>query len=233
MVPGRVLLALAVALAAATVVLADLPAPSAPLGAADALLGATAGDVPAPAMASPVPSSPDSTTTTVATTATTTEKKEKTTKPTPPPPTVTPTTVPATGNATTTAAPPPPAPRPSEVGELSKAFLAGGFIPFTVVVVLSFIFALGYIRYYSHQTERECGPTTVAVLALTVVLLTGAIVPVDVFLASTLKEHDGTYKHWATLAVRENVKHIVTYAYYGAHGGGGPLLPPPPPGHVA
>ena len=83
-------------------------------------------------------------------------------------------------------------------------------------MLLSIFFSFGYVRYYQHKRERECGSTTVAVLALTVALLTGALIPVDIFLVSTLKGHDGQYHDWASYDVRQEVKDMVTYAYYGA-----------------
>lgn len=81
-------------------------------------------------------------------------------------------------------------------------------------MVVSFIFAFGYVRYYQHKRERECGSTTIAILALTTALITGALIPVDIFLVSTLKAHDGTYHGWASYEVRQDIKDMVTYAYY-------------------
>ncbi|XP_070534993.1 lysosomal cobalamin transport escort protein LMBD1-like isoform X2 [Ptychodera flava] len=54
-----------------------------------------------------------------------------------------------------------------------------------------------------------------AVLALTVALLTVALVPVDIFLVSYMKEQDGTFKEWANDSdTRDAIENMMLYAYY-------------------
>jgi len=79
---------------------------------------------------------------------------------------------------------------------------------------VSFIFSASYIKYFQHKRERECGSTTVAIFALMVSLITIALVPVDIFLVSSLKQPDGTFFDWATPDVVDEVKNLTQDAYY-------------------
>jgi len=45
--------------------------------------------------------------------------------------------------------------------ELKAGILAGGWIPFVVVMGVALIFAFTFVRYYEHKHDRECGSTTV------------------------------------------------------------------------
>lgn len=75
--------------------------------------------------------------------------------------------------------------------------LVYGWIPFTVVVVLSFIFSWFYIRFYQDHAQSEVSSTLTAIVALAITLLTTALVPVDIFLVSYMKNDDGTWKEWS------------------------------------
>ena len=103
--------------------------------------------------------------------------------------------------------------------QIPHSVLAGGWIPFTVVVVLTLIFAWVYIRLFQHNELSEVSSSLVAVLGLFVVLLTTAVVPVDVFLVSYMKTPNGTFKAWAADNVtRSSVEATVTYTYYTLYG---------------
>ena len=59
---------------------------------------------------------------------------------------------------------------------------------------LAFLFSVAYVRYYMSKYDSEVSSTIASILALTVTLLTSALVPVDIFLVSYMKTSDGTFK---------------------------------------
>ncbi|CAL1530463.1 unnamed protein product [Lymnaea stagnalis] len=93
--------------------------------------------------------------------------------------------------------------------------IAAGWIPFIVVLVLTLLFSGFYIRYFMHKYDSEVSTTLTAIFALTVTLLTSALVPVDIFLVSYMKDADGTFKEWANnSSVRDETEDTVLIAYY-------------------
>ena len=61
---------------------------------------------------------------------------------------------------------------------------------------LTFIFSWFYIRFYQDHAQSEVSSTLTGILALAITLLTTALVPVDIFLVSYMKDADGTWKVW-------------------------------------
>ena len=57
-----------------------------------------------------------------------------------------------------------------------------------------FLFSWIYVRYYQDHLESEVSTTITAIIALTVTLITSAMVPLDIFLVSYMKNSDGTFK---------------------------------------
>lgn len=97
--------------------------------------------------------------------------------------------------------------------------LAAAWIPFTVVLVLLLIFSCLYIRYYQNRHECEKSSTVAAVMGLFVSLLTAAVVPVDIFLVSFMKNADGSFKPWANDSeTRAALQNGVLYTYYSLYG---------------
>ncbi|XP_031550447.1 probable lysosomal cobalamin transporter [Actinia tenebrosa] len=97
--------------------------------------------------------------------------------------------------------------------------LAEGWIPFTVVVVMTIIFSWFYIRYYQDSSLSEVSSTITAIVALTIALLTSALVPVDIFLVSYLKKSDGNWKEWGSnSASRNDLEDAVSTTYYVLYG---------------
>jgi LMBR1 domain-containing protein 1 len=97
--------------------------------------------------------------------------------------------------------------------------LAAGWIPFVVVLVLVFIFSFIYIRCYQSHTDKELCSTLTAIAGLVVALLTCALVPVDIFLASFMKTGDGRFKEWAVdEKSRNSIENSVMIAYYVLYG---------------
>jgi len=99
------------------------------------------------------------------------------------------------------------------------AVLASGWIPFVIVIVLAFIFAWIYVRYFQHHELSSVSCTLISILALFVTLTTVAIVPVDVFLVSFMKDSNGAFKSWAKDSdARESIQNALTYVYYTLYG---------------
>lgn len=102
---------------------------------------------------------------------------------------------------------------------IPSSVLAAGWVPFVVVVVLVLIFSGIYIKYYMSKTESEWSTTISAIVALSITLLTTALIPVDVFLVSFMKNSDGSFKDWATLnTTRNSMEESVLVGYYILYG---------------
>ena len=56
------------------------------------------------------------------------------------------------------------------------------------------MFSWIYVRYYQDHAESEVSTTLTAIFALTITLVTSAIVPVDIFVVSFMKNTDGSFK---------------------------------------
>lgn len=96
--------------------------------------------------------------------------------------------------------------------------LAHGWIPFTIVMFVIFVFSWVYIRYYQDHSESEVSTTVTAIIALTITLVTSAIVPVDIFLVSYMKNNDGSFKNWAQNTTdRSSFENNISYVYYGVY----------------
>lgn len=99
--------------------------------------------------------------------------------------------------------------------DIPQEVLAYGWIPFTVVVVLTFIFSWFYIRFYQDHAQSEVSSTLTGILALAITLLTTALVPVDIFLVSYMKNADGTWKDWSTNGtMRDEFEQTIAVGYY-------------------
>lgn len=69
---------------------------------------------------------------------------------------------------------------------------------------LILVFSWFYVRYYQDHAQSEVSTTLTAILALSVCLLTVALVPVDIFLVSYMKNDDGS---WKVCKTYENENH--------------------------
>ena len=89
---------------------------------------------------------------------------------------------------------------------------------------------MSFLRYFSsilniiisffRSQDKAPGSSAIAVLGLTLALMTSLLVPVDVFLVSYMKNPDGSWKPWAeSEEVRESLKSSLLWAYYFAYGG--------------
>lgn len=107
-----------------------------------------------------------------------------------------------------------------DVQSLPHSVVAHGWIPFMVVTAFSLVFSVLYVIWYRSDRphHKAHGTSTIAVLGLFTTLVTTALVPVDVFLVSFMKNSDGTWKPWAEgEEVRESLKNSVLYAYYACY----------------
>lgn len=84
---------------------------------------------------------------------------------------------------------------------ISTYLLAGIFIIqlisiFPCVFQAILIFCWVYVRKYQSRRESEVISTITAIFALAVALITSALLPVDIFLVSYMKNPNGTFKVW-------------------------------------
>ena len=60
------------------------------------------------------------------------------------------------------------------------------------------IFCWVYVRKYQSRRESEVISTITAIFALAVALISSALLPVDIFLVSYMKNQNGTFKVWTS-----------------------------------
>ncbi|EPY81839.1 putative lysosomal cobalamin transporter [Camelus ferus] len=71
-----------------------------------------------------------------------------------------------------------------------------------------------YVRKYQSQRESEVVSTITAIFSLAIALITSALLPVDIFLVSYMKNQNGTFKDWANANVSRQIEDTVLYGYY-------------------
>ncbi|XP_046885269.1 lysosomal cobalamin transport escort protein LMBD1 [Hypomesus transpacificus] len=90
-----------------------------------------------------------------------------------------------------------------------------GWTIFTFVLLVILVFCWVYIRKYQSRQESEVISTITAICALAIALITSALLPVDIFLVSYMKNPNGTYKDWAANnETRGHIEDTVLYGYY-------------------
>uniref|UniRef100_A0A8C0K5J4 Lysosomal cobalamin transport escort protein LMBD1 n=1 Tax=Canis lupus dingo TaxID=286419 RepID=A0A8C0K5J4_CANLU len=67
---------------------------------------------------------------------------------------------------------------------------------------------------YQSQRESEVVSTITAIFSLAIALITSALLPVDIFLVSYMKNQNGTFKDWANANVSRQIEDTVLYGYY-------------------
>ncbi|KAJ8359967.1 hypothetical protein SKAU_G00164920 [Synaphobranchus kaupii] len=96
---------------------------------------------------------------------------------------------------------------------LTESVLGWSIFAFVLLVILAFCWV--YIRKYQSRQESEVISTITAICALSIALITSALLPVDIFLVSYMKYPNGTYKEWAASnETRAPVENTVLYGYY-------------------
>ncbi len=99
--------------------------------------------------------------------------------------------------------------------------MAACWTPLGVTLVLALLASSCFVLWHrpsaSSGGARPCAATSAAAtLALSATLLTALLVPADVFLVSSMRARNGTYKPWAMdPADRASMENAVLYTYYG------------------
>ncbi|XP_075720266.1 lysosomal cobalamin transport escort protein LMBD1 [Rhinoderma darwinii] len=95
------------------------------------------------------------------------------------------------------------------------ADLVIGWSIFGVVLLAILAFCWVYIRKYQSCQESEAVSTITAIFSLAIALITSALLPVDIFLVSFMKNENGTFKGWAeTNATRVQIENTILIGYY-------------------
>ncbi|NXP92110.1 LMBD1 protein, partial [Passerina amoena] len=92
--------------------------------------------------------------------------------------------------------------------------LLTGWCLFGLALLAILIFCWVYVRKYQSRRESEVISTITAIFALAVALITSALLPVDIFLVSYMKNQNGTFKVWADVNVSRQIEDTVLYGYY-------------------
>ncbi|NXH60863.1 LMBD1 protein, partial [Rhabdornis inornatus] len=92
--------------------------------------------------------------------------------------------------------------------------LLTGWCLFGLALLAILIFCWVYVRKYQSRRESEVISTITAIFALAVALITSALLPVDIFLVSYMKNQNGTFKVWADANVSRQIEDTVLYGYY-------------------
>eukprot|EP00106_Octopus_bimaculoides_P012063 XP_014779505.1 PREDICTED: probable lysosomal cobalamin transporter [Octopus bimaculoides] len=97
--------------------------------------------------------------------------------------------------------------------------LIEGWLPFVAILVLIVLFSTFYVRHFISKYDSECSSTMAAIIGLSAALVTSAIVPVDIFLVSYMKDSDGHFRDWAnSSSARDHVTNSVLISYYVMYG---------------
>ncbi|XP_050806749.1 lysosomal cobalamin transport escort protein LMBD1 isoform X4 [Gopherus flavomarginatus] len=92
--------------------------------------------------------------------------------------------------------------------------LLTGWCLFGLSLLAILAFCWVYVRKYQSRRESEVVSTITAIFALAIALITSALLPVDIFLVSYMKNQNGTFKEWADANVKRQIEDTVLYGYY-------------------
>nr|KAF6363043.1 LMBR1 domain containing 1 [Pipistrellus kuhlii] len=76
----------------------------------------------------------------------------------------------------------------------ASAELVIGWCIFGLLLLAILAFCWIYVRKYQSQRESEVVSTITAIFSLAIALITSALLPVDIFLVSYMKNQNGTFK---------------------------------------
>lgn len=97
--------------------------------------------------------------------------------------------------------------------------LVEGWLPFVAILLFILVFTTLYVRHFMSKYDSEWSSTMAAILGLSTALVTSALVPVDIFLVSYMKDSSGNFREWANnSSVRDMVEHSVLISYYVMYG---------------
>ncbi|XP_030879821.1 probable lysosomal cobalamin transporter [Leptonychotes weddellii] len=80
----------------------------------------------------------------------------------------------------------------------ASAELVIGWCIFGLLLLAILAFCWIYVRKYQSQRESEVVSTITAIFSLAIALITSALLPVDIFLVSYMKNQNGTFKHFCS-----------------------------------
>ncbi|KAM8953049.1 lysosomal cobalamin transport escort protein LMBD1 [Pelodytes ibericus] len=93
--------------------------------------------------------------------------------------------------------------------------LAYAFPHLSVISKAILAFCWVYVRKYQSHQESEVISTITAISSLAVALITSALLPVDIFLVSFMKNQNGTFKDWAeNNTTRLQIENTILIGYY-------------------
>ncbi|NWX85659.1 LMBD1 protein, partial [Nothoprocta pentlandii] len=92
--------------------------------------------------------------------------------------------------------------------------LLTGWCLFGLALLVILVFCWIYVRKYQSRRESEVISTITAIFALAVALISSALLPVDIFLVSYMKNPNGTFKDWADANVSRQIEDTILYGYY-------------------
>nr|XP_011735869.1 probable lysosomal cobalamin transporter [Macaca nemestrina] len=96
----------------------------------------------------------------------------------------------------------------------ASAELVIGWCIFGLLLLAILAFCWIYVRKYQSRRESEVVSTITAIFSLAIALITSALLPVDIFLVSYMKNQNGTFKDWANSNVSRQIEDTVLYGYY-------------------
>ncbi|XP_077163705.1 lysosomal cobalamin transport escort protein LMBD1 [Paroedura picta] len=96
----------------------------------------------------------------------------------------------------------------------AESDLVTGWCLFGIALLVILAFCWVYVRKYQSRRESEVISTITSIFALAIALITSALLPVDIFLVSYVKNQNGTFKDWADPNVTRQIEDTVLYAYY-------------------
>jgi len=99
---------------------------------------------------------------------------------------------------------------------ISEATINLGVVGATCLLLV--IYFIKFVYSYKHQYESNPLCTFSVMFCLLVVLLVTFILPIDIFLVSFAKNHDGTFKDWATNETLSKVDKFMYDTYYSLYG---------------
>ncbi|KAM4772255.1 lysosomal cobalamin transport escort protein LMBD1 [Rhinophrynus dorsalis] len=90
-----------------------------------------------------------------------------------------------------------------------------GWCVFGILLLAILAFCWVYVRKYQSHRESEVISTITAIFSLAIALITSALLPVDIFLVSFMKNQNGTFKDWAEMnTTRLQIEDTVLIGYY-------------------
>ncbi|KAF6114416.1 LMBR1 domain containing 1 [Phyllostomus discolor] len=102
----------------------------------------------------------------------------------------------------------------SDAAGAASAELVTGWCIFGLLLLAILAFCWIYVRKYQSRRESEVVSTITAIFSLAIALITSALLPVDIFLVSYMKNQNGTFKDWANANVSRQIEDTVLYGYY-------------------